>query len=180
MLNNNELKNSIGLLNDTDSFDVDPLFTTVYNIDFDQDALGITRSSFITAYYQMIKICVEKRKLSKTVSQNTNNGYYIIIINYTVRLKPVRIHFLSLFVLLSHCSVDECSSLMRIQEVVVEGSVRVLVCVCVRACVCVCTRVCVIFIVVYIVVIISCTVCIGCLLEMQDPILKEMIGFFKK
>ncbi len=71
-----------------DACDVDPLFTSMYNTDWNHNTLGIDRQSFITAYYEMIKICVDKRNLSKTVS---HNNIFVVVIVVIVVIVIIRL-----------------------------------------------------------------------------------------
>ena len=51
-----------------DAVDLDPLFSSMYNIDWQENANGISRQSFVTAYYDLIRLCCVKAKLPNTVS----------------------------------------------------------------------------------------------------------------
>ena len=66
LLSNEQLQESLALLTDPESSDLDPLFDQHRNIDYNSTSGGISKRNFVASHYDFILTCVRKSAIGAT------------------------------------------------------------------------------------------------------------------
>ncbi|XP_019858793.1 PREDICTED: pecanex-like protein 1 isoform X1 [Amphimedon queenslandica] len=79
LLSNEQLQESLALLTDPDSSDLDPLFDQHRNIDYSSTSGGISRRNFVTSHYDFILTCVRKSSIGATEIDTSEESFLVTL-----------------------------------------------------------------------------------------------------